>query len=103
MRNQDGSTGFHWGADTFFSSVKSLGGKVEEQPVYNRYALLVAANMVYSDHARSIAQDMGKDSPSDVSGDRMALSCYRKALELLEDPDGGFRIRDYFRPVLEQR
>lgn len=103
MRNQDGSTGFHWGADTFFGSVKSIGGKVEEQPVYNRYALLVAANMVYSDHARSIAQDMGKDSPSDVSGDRMALSCYRKALELLEDPDGGFRIRDYFRPVLEQR
>lgn len=33
----------------------------------------------------------------------MALSCYRKALELLEDPDRGFRIRDYFRPVLEQR
>lgn len=100
--NQDGSTGFRWSGDAFFNAVKTLGGKEEDRPKYNKYALLVTANMVYSDHARSIAQDMEKQTPADVPNEKMVLSCYRKAVELLEDPDGGFKIRDYFRPVLER-
>lgn len=100
--NQDGSTGFRWSGDAFFNAVRTLGGKAEERPKYNRYALLVTSNMVYSDHARSIAQDMGEQTAADVPNEKMVLSCYRKAVELLEDPDGGFRIRDYFRSVLDQ-
>lgn len=102
MVNQDGSTGFRWSGDVFFPSIRALGGKEEDRPNYNRYALLVTANMVYSDHARSIAQDMGKQNPTDVPNEKMALSCYRKAVELLEDPDKGFRIREYFSPLFRQ-
>lgn len=94
--NQDGSIGFHWQADTFFSVVRAAGGQQENAPLYNQYALLVAANMIYSDHAISIAKDMGKNVPGEVPQDKMALSCYRKAMELLEDKDRNFRIRDYF-------
>lgn len=97
ITNQDGTKGFHWNHETFVNAVKSLGGEVEHKPYYNSYALCVTANMIYSDHAKSIAEDMGFKSPSEVPNERMALSCYRKAVEQLEDVDEGFNVRDYFR------
>ena len=59
MIDEDGVKGFHWGHDTFVSAVKQLGGIPEEKPYYNSYALCVTANMIYSDMAYSIAEDMG--------------------------------------------
>lgn len=95
--NQDGTKGFHWNHDVFTKAVESLGGKVEEKPYYNSYALCVTANNIYADHAKSIAEDMGYKSPSEVPNEKMALSCYRKACELLKDIDGGFQVRKYFK------
>lgn len=97
ITNQDGSKGFHWNRETFAKAVESLGGKLEEKPSYNDLALWVTANMIYSDHAKSIAEDMGYKSPSEVPAEKMAKSCYSKAIEMLKDPDGGFNIRKYFK------
>lgn len=97
ITNQDGMKGFHWNHEVFTNAVKSLGGVVENKPYYNSYALCVTANMVYSDHAKSIAEDMGYKTPNDVPNEKMALSCYKKAVEYLEDVDRGFNVRDYFR------
>lgn len=95
--NQDGMKGFHWSYDTFEKTVESLGGVCEDKPHYNSYALWVTANMIYSDHARSIAEDMGHKLPADVPNEKMALSCYRKAVENLKDVDSGFHVRRYFK------
>lgn len=95
--NQDGTKGFHWNHDVFTKAVESLGGVVEEKPYYNSYALCVVANMVYSDHALSIAMDMGYNTAGEVPNEKMALSCYRKAVEKLKDIDGGFQVRKYFK------
>ena len=95
--NQDGTKGFHWNHDVFTKAVESLGGIVEEKPYYNSYSLCVVGNMIYSDHALSIAMDMGYKTPAEVPNEKMALSCYRKACELLKDVDGGFSIRKYFK------
>lgn len=95
--NQDESRGFHWPHDVFINAVKKLGGVTEEKPYYNSYALCVTANVIYSDHARSIALDMGYKSPSEVPNEDMALSCYRKAVEKLKDIDAGFHVRKYFK------
>ena len=97
IANQDGTKGFHWSHDVFVNAVAALGGLIEHKPYYNSYALCVTANMIYSDHAKSIAEDLGHKTPSEVPNEKMALSCYRKAVECLEDPDGGFKVRDYFR------
>lgn len=97
ITNQDGTKGFHWNHEIFSKSIETLGYRVEEKPYYNSYALCVTANMIYSDHAVSIAQDMGHDSPAKAPAEKMALSCYRKAVEVLKDPDGGFRVRNYFK------
>lgn len=97
ITNQDGTKGFHWNHDTFVNAVKSLGGLTEHKPYYNSYALCVTANMIYSDHAKSIAEDMGFKAPNEVPNEKMALSCYKKAVECLTDVDEGFSVRDYFR------
>lgn len=97
IENQDGTKGFHWNHEVFTNAVKSLSGVVENKPYYNSYALCVTANMIYSDHAKSIAEDMGYKSAAEVPNEKMALSCYKKAVECLEDKDEGFKVRDYFR------
>lgn len=94
--NQDGSKGAHWNYDTFKGAVESLGGKMAEEPYYNCYALWVTANMIYSDHAQSVAEDMGHQSPAQVPNEKMALSMYKKAVEKLKDKDRPRYIRHYF-------
>ena len=94
--NQNGRIGAHWNYDTFKNAVESLGGKVYEKPFYNCYALWITANMIYSDHAQSVAEDMGATSPEAVPNEKMALSMYRKAVEQLKDVDRPKFIREYF-------
>lgn len=94
--NQDGSKGPHWSMDTFFAVVPRLGGKVEDEPHYNRNALWLVANAHYSDFAVSTALDMGYKSVAEVPDEKMALSMYRKAVESLKDIDRRHYIRDYY-------
>lgn len=100
--NQDGTKEFHWPYDVFTKAVSQLGGTVEEKPYYNSFALWVTANMIYSDHARSVAEDMGYKSPLEVPNERMALSMYKKAVERLKDPDKGYHIRKYFKHKMHE-
>lgn len=97
MKNFDGTVGFHWTYDVFVKTVVGLGGIVDSKPYYNSYALFVTANMIYSDMAQSIAEDMGHKSVQEVPAENMALSCYKKAVAYLKDRDGNFRIRKYFK------
>lgn len=94
--NQNGRVGPHWNYDTFKGAVESLGGKMAEKPFYNCYALWATANMIYSDHAQSVAEDMGMTSPEAVPNEKMALSMYKKAVEQLKDTDRPKFIREYF-------
>lgn len=94
--NQDGIVGAKWNKDTFLSAVEKLGGEIEKEPCYNENALWVAGNMIYSDHAKSIAEDMGYATIAEVPAEKMALSCYKKAVEKLCDKDRKYFIREYF-------
>lgn len=94
--NQNGRLGAHWGYETFKGVVESLGGKMYDKPYYNCYALWITANMIYSDHAQSVAEDMGMTTPEAVPNEKMALSMYRKAVEKLKDVDRPKFIREYF-------
>lgn len=94
--NQNGAKGYHWPHDVFVNAVKSLGFPVEKDCIYNSYALCVTANAIYADHANSIAEDIGAKTLSEVKDENMAKSCYKKAIEKLEDVDGMFSVREYF-------
>ena len=99
--NQDGTHGPHWSMDTFFGVVPRLGGQLEDEPYYNKYALWLVANAHYSDFAVSTAMDMGYKSVREAPEEKMALSMYRKAVESLKDADRKHYIRDYYHvPIL---
>lgn len=99
--NQNGSRGPKWSMDAFSRAVESCDGHLEHKPEYNEYALWVTACMIYSDHANSIAEDMGYKSASEVPAEKMIQSCYRKAVEKLKDPDRPRFVREYFEDNLE--
>ena len=99
--NQDGSMGAVWDEPTFFSVVEKNGGKIEHMPYYNDNALWVVAAMIYSDHAKSIAEDMGYTSVAEVPVEKMAMSVYKKAVENLCDKDRVYFVRPYFAEMLE--
>ena len=94
--NQNGRIGPHWNYEVFKDTVEKLGGKIYEKPFYNCYALWITANMIYSDHAGSTAEDMGMNSPEAVPNEKMALSMYRKAVEKLKDVDRPMFVREYY-------
>lgn len=100
LLNQDGTMGAVWDKATFLSVIEKGGGDAERMPYYNSNALWVTAAMIYSDHAKSIAEDMGYTSVADVPVDKMAMSTYRKAVEKLCDKDRAFFIRPYFADLL---
>lgn len=98
--NQDGSVGGVWDKATFEKVVQANGGYTERMPSFNDNALWATAAMIYSDHAKSIAEDMGYSSVAEVPVEKMAMSVYRKALEKLCDSDRTYFVRPYFAETL---
>ena len=86
--NQDGTHGPHWDHDTFKAAVESLGGKMEDMPYYNCWALFATANMLFSDHHKSAAEFVPRDM--------MPKYFYSMAVEQLKDVDRPRFVRDYF-------
>ena len=70
------------------AAVEGLGGKPECESYYNRYALYVAINMIYSDFATKLVQF--------VDEDKMVEVVYRLAVDKLKDKDRPRFIREYF-------
>lgn len=83
-----------WSIEDIKEAVKQLGVLPENAPKWNFYSLAVAMNMIYSDHRKSIDKHF-KDSTTLVS------FVYEQAVELLEDEDKIFRIREYFEDVID--
>lgn len=67
----------------------------EEMPYYNKWAMYVAMNMVYSDSASTIAKLKGK-ALSGIPKEELLESIHLLALDKLKDKDGMFDIRSYF-------
>jgi hypothetical protein len=86
--NQDGTRGPHWDHDTFKAAVESLGGKLNDEPFYNCWALWAVANMLYSDHHKSASEFVPKDLEPKFF--------YQMAVEKLKDVDRPRFVREYF-------
>ena len=86
--NQDDSKGAHWSISEVEEAVEELGGRIECEPYYNKYALYVAMNMLYSDFADTINQFLGDGNMVEV--------IYRMAIDKLKDRDRPKFVRQYF-------
>jgi hypothetical protein len=83
-----------WSRDMWKGAMESFGLPLEEMPAYNRCALWVEMNKIYSDYGEEIASLLGKPlSPSDKD---IISACYKMALKNLKDKDGIYDIRKYF-------
>lgn len=86
--NQDGTKGAKVSYAQFVRFIESIGGMIEEKPFYNRYALWVTINMIYSDVYRELEAEVGKD--------KVMPLIYRLSIAKLHDPDRPCFIRPYF-------
>lgn len=88
LQNQNGARGGKWTYEAFMQAVEAFGGRIEEAPYYNCYALWATANMLYSDHAKSVSHY--------VPEDEWPKYFYLTAVEKLKDPDRKRFVRPYF-------
>lgn len=89
--NQDGSKGAKWrDAEEFFRKVEEVGGKVECEPHYNKWALYVAVNKFFSDQNSVILKWVGDDK------NKYLEACYDLAVTQLKDKDRPYWIRSYY-------
>lgn len=83
-----------WSRDTWKGTMESFGLPLEEAPYYNRCALWVEMNKIYSDFGTEIAGLLGK--PLSYTDKDIITACYKMALKNLKDKDGVYNIRKYF-------
>lgn len=83
-----------WTREAWKNAMESFGLPLEEAPYYNRCALWIEMNKIYSDFGEEIASLLGKSlTPTDKD---IITACYRMALKNLKDKDGVYNIRKYF-------
>lgn len=85
-----------WDAVEWEKTMESMDLRLEDKPYYNKWALFVTMNMVYSDSAKSVAVIAGK-TLEDMPKDELFADVHMLALDKLEDKDGVFDIRAYFK------
>ena len=83
-----------WPREAWKSTMESLGIPLEEPPYYNRCALWIEMNKIYSDFGEEIASLLGK--PLQPTDKDIISACYKMALKNLKDKDGIYHIRKYF-------
>lgn len=83
-----------WDYDTWYRAVEGLHLEWEREGVFNRYAVWVAMNQVYTDIGENIAALIGKPL-SEIAGDKIVPVVHGMAIRLLTDPDGKYCIREY--------
>lgn len=84
-----------WDSTEWEKVMESLGLRLEDKPYYNKWALFVTMNMIYSDSAKSVAVIAGK-TLEDMPNDELFSDIHMLALDKLEDKDRVFDVREYF-------
>lgn len=83
-----------WDYDTWYRAMEALHLEWEREGVFNRYALWVAMNQVYTDFGESIAKMIGKPL-TEIPADVLVPVVHDMAISLLTDRDKKYCIREY--------
>lgn len=83
-----------WDYDKWAKAMTDLGLKMEVEGVYNKYALWVAMNQIYTDFGEDIAKLMGMPL-KEIPANKIVPAVYSMAVSLLQDPDQRYKIREY--------
>ena len=88
-----------WTKPLWLKMMEQLGFAPDKAHCFNGCALYVTMCMVDSDSGRTIARMMGKEGVATNDTDYFS-AVYGFALDKLEDEDGVYNIRRYFKEVL---
>lgn len=83
-----------WDYSTWEKAMEGLHLESEREYVFNRYALWVAMNQIYTDFGGDIAKIFGMPL-SEIPADKLVPAVHSMAVSLLTDPDGKYDIRKY--------
>lgn len=83
-----------WDYATWERVMEAMHLEIERESVFNRYALWVVMNQVYTDFGESIARMLGEPL-NKVPADTLVPFVHDMAVDLLTDPDKKYCIRDY--------
>lgn len=83
-----------WDYDMWYRAMEGLHLEWEREGVFNRYALWVAMNQVYTDFGDSLARMIGKPL-KEIPGDTIVPLVHDMAVSLLTDTDKKYCIRKY--------
>ena len=89
--NQDGSHGAHWSKSDVKAYIERVGGLMESSPYYNKCAMYVTFNMVYSYFHNALNKAVLGDSGKYMS------AVYEMAVSFLKDVDNKRWIRHHYR------
>ncbi len=87
--NTTGEKAPKWSSNVLFDAVRSLGAPLENEGVFNKWALFYTMNWLYSDYA--------KTSMKYIDSANIPLYFYECAVEKLTDPDCTRWIRSYLK------
>lgn len=82
-----------WTTQGLTSSLQSMGLPTDCPPHFNHYALLTTMLMIQSDEGQSLKEAIHANDRDE----RLLRLVYKLAVNRLEDQDGHFRIRRYFK------
>lgn len=85
-----------WPMLVWRQAMNNLGIATEEEPFYNSCALWVTMNMLYSDHAETMANKIWGKPLAEIPTETLVKTIHALALDKLKDKDGVFEIRKYF-------
>lgn len=85
-----------WSMLVWRQAMNNLGIATEEEPFYNSCALWVTMNMLYSDHAETMANKIWGKPLAEIPTETLVKTIHALALDKLKDKDGVFEIRKYF-------
>ena len=83
-----------WDYTTWEKAMEAMHLEMERESVFNRYALWVAMNQIYTDFGESIARMMGEPLTK-IPAETLVPFVHDMAISLLTDPDGKYCIREY--------
>lgn len=81
-----------WSFEMLTDTVNRMGGKLEEMPYYNKWALLTDMCKIKSDHGETLREALMVGN-NDL---QLVELVYKMAVNELKDPDGVYDIRKYF-------
>lgn len=83
-----------WDYETWYRVMEDMNLEWQRDGVFNRYALWVAMNQIYTDFGNDIAKLMGKPL-SEIPNNVLVPAVHNMAISLLTDADKKYCIRKY--------